>query len=61
MPTRVPLTTAEVAAALKVDRTTVRRMVEAGALTPSLKLPGRTGAYLFAAEEIDALAAERAS
>lgn len=42
------ITAAELAAQLGVDRTTVIRRVEAGAIKPVAKLPGLTGAYLFA-------------
>lgn len=55
------ITTAEVAALLGVDRRTVHRMVAAGTLSPTLKLPGRTGALLFARADVEALAVERAS
>lgn len=55
------LTTAEVARLLGVDRSAVVRMVERGELTPSRKLPGRTGAYLFPAGDVRALAEERAA
>lgn len=55
------ITTAEVAALLDVDRRTVHRMVAAGALTPTLKLPGLTGALLFDRADVEAFAAERAS
>lgn len=55
MPNLEQYTTAEVAQALGVDRSTVRRMVENGRLVPVAKLPGRTGAYLFSPESIQAL------
>lgn len=53
------LTSLEAAERLNVDRTTIRRLVQRGALTPLTKLPGRTGAYLFEAADVEALAAER--
>lgn len=53
------LTTAEVARRLGTDRKGVRRLIAAGALDP-VKLPGKTGAYLFDPSAVDALAVERA-
>jgi hypothetical protein len=44
--------TAEAAAALGVSRRQVLRLAARGDLTPTLKLPGRTGAYLFTPEAI---------
>lgn len=52
--------TAEVAEALGCNVRTVVRMVQSGSLEPSVKMPGRTGAYLFDPETVDALATERA-
>jgi excisionase family DNA binding protein len=51
-------TTAEAAAALGVHVKTVHRMVNEGRLTPLLKVPGRTGAYIFAASEVDRAVSE---
>jgi hypothetical protein len=42
------ITASEMADHLGVDRTTVIRRVDAGSLEPVAKLPGKTGAYLFA-------------
>lgn len=39
---------------LNVNRATVARMVERGDLTAAAKGPGRTGAYLFAADDVKA-------
>lgn len=53
------LTTTEVAQRLGISRNTVLQRVTYGRLKPLLKLPGRTGAYLFDAEEIDKIAASK--
>ena len=50
------LTTTQVAARLGIHRGTVLQRIAYGHLTPVAQLPGRTGAYLFDAEQIDALA-----
>lgn len=60
MPQLEQCTTKQAAEALHTDRKGVRRLVERGALVPVLKLPGLTGAYLFARADVEALAAERA-
>jgi excisionase family DNA binding protein len=52
------VTTAEVARRLDLPRREVVRLVKRGALDAK-KLPGKTGALLFAPEAVDALAAER--
>ena len=41
------LTTAQVANLLGKSVRTVNRMAEAGNLPPAIKVPGKTGAYLF--------------
>lgn len=48
--------TAEAAARLHVDRSTLTRWVRAGRITPALEVPGYRGAYLFDAVEIERLA-----
>ena len=53
------MTAAEVAARYGVTARTVNRWVHAGRLTPAQKLPTPTGAYLFKASDVEALAAER--
>ncbi len=40
---------------------TVKRYVDSGRLAPVHQLPGRTGAYLFAREDIERLARLRAA
>ena len=40
---------------------TISRYVQAGILTPSRKLPGRNGAYLFWRADVLRLAAQRAA
>jgi excisionase family DNA binding protein len=41
------MTAAQVAEVLGCSQRTIARMAEDGRLTPALKLPGETGAYLF--------------
>lgn len=53
-----PLTTTEVAARLGIARQTVLQRVRNGKLTSIGQLPGRNGALLFDAEQIDAIARE---
>lgn len=53
MPNTDHLTTAQAAEALGVSVRTVHRMVSAGTLTPTMKLPGTTGAYLLDAAEVE--------
>lgn len=60
MPTNL-MSSAEVAATLGCNVRTVTRMVPDGVLAPVQKMPGKTGAYLFDREAVEALAAERAS
>lgn len=44
---------------LGVHTRTVARWVDDGTLTPAAQAPGPRGAYLFDAEQIERLAAER--
>lgn len=58
--TPTELTTREALEVLGLaDPSSISRLVAEGHLTPTRKLPGRTGAYLFAATDIARLAAER--
>lgn len=50
----------EAAQMLGISRRALLDRVKAGTVAPALKLPGRTGAYLFDAEQIDALATDAA-
>lgn len=50
------LGTTEAAERLGVSVRTIHRLVARGHLTPATKLPGSTGAYLFAAADVAALA-----
>ena len=51
------LTTQQVAALRGVSVRTVVRWVEAGKLSAAVKIPGRTGAYLFSSDEVNGQAA----
>lgn len=57
-PHKVPdlLTVSQVADRFNVGRSTVTRMIADGRLTPTARLPGGTGAYLFDRAEIEATA-----
>lgn len=48
------LTAAELARQYGRNVRTVHRMVRSGRLSPAMKLPGRTGALLFRAEDAEA-------
>lgn len=52
-------TSSQAAEQLGTTQRYVITLVERGKLKPADKLPGRTGAYLFDADEIDAYAARR--
>lgn len=60
MQTLDALTTAQVAEVLHIDVRSVHRLVEREMLAPATKLPGRTGAFLFARADVEALVEERA-
>ena len=53
------IATREASALLGVTTRTVARWVEEGVLTPAAQAPGPRGAYLFNAEQVEALASER--
>lgn len=53
------LTTPEVASRLGVSRRSISRWAQHGKLEPLHHNPGQTGAYLFDAAQIDAMADER--
>jgi predicted site-specific integrase-resolvase len=53
------LTTRAVAERFKVTPSAVSRWVHAGHLEPMAKIPGKRGAYLFTADEVDRFARER--
>ena len=59
MPLSNLLTTRQTARRLEYTPRYVAKLAERGALEPVVKLPGRTGAYLFTAETIAAYAAGR--
>lgn len=53
--------TAEAARILGVHIATVTRLAAAGDLAVAMKLPGKTGAYLFNRSDIEAAAHDKAS
>jgi excisionase family DNA binding protein len=57
---RQPLTSKEAAERLGMSLRTFLRRVEEGAITPTHKLPGTRGAFLFDADSIDRLKNEAA-
>lgn len=54
------LTTAETAERLSVSTATINRWVRVGQLTPAVQTPGIRGARLYAPDDVDALAKNRA-
>ena len=50
------LSTAQVAQAKGVSVRTVVRWVDSGRLTPVVKMPGETGAYVFDPADVEAMA-----
>ena len=54
-------TTTEAAQRLEVTSRWVARLVQRHELEPAVKLPGKTGAYLFTTDELERYAAERAA
>lgn len=54
------LTTALVAERLGKSRDTVLRLVDAGEL-PAEKMPGKTGTFIFRADDVEAYVAKRAA
>jgi hypothetical protein len=57
----VLLSTAQAARMLGVDIRTVQRLAEAETLSSTAKLPGTTGAYVFALSDVKALKRRRAT
>ena len=53
------ISTREVAERLGVDTTTVTRRVARGEIVPAVRAPGRRGAFLFAADAVEKLAADK--
>lgn len=49
------LPSSEVCERLFIDRSTLSRWVARGKLSPAAKAPGRTGAFLFDADDVRAL------
>jgi predicted site-specific integrase-resolvase len=54
-----PIGTTEAAQRLGVDVSTISRWVASGRLKPLFRLPAKTGAMVFAPEEIERVATER--
>lgn len=46
---------------LDIDKSTLSRWVQAGILTPAVKLPGRNGAMLFDPKDVNRLCLDRAA
>jgi excisionase family DNA binding protein len=55
------LGSAEVCDALDIDRSTLSRWIKDGTAVPAMRLPGKTGAYLFSRDELDRLLDIRSS
>lgn len=53
MPDPDLLSTVEAAEIIGVERSTLSRWIDAGRITPALKLPGINGAHLFARSEVE--------
>lgn len=53
------VTTADAAAILEVHVRTVHRLTESGELNPAIKIPGKTGAYMYHRADVEALAQSR--
>ena len=60
-PPKRDITTAEACAELGINRSTISRWVALGHISPTMKLPGRTGAFLFSRSEIARVKQERAA
>ena len=59
MPTSRNVTTRDAAEQLGVHVRTLHRWVSTGLITPTLKVPGYRGAYLFNAADVERLAHTR--
>lgn len=57
------LSTSEVASRLGVSRATIINRIDAGTITPAgmIGAKGKRGTYVFTAEDVDRMAAERAA
>ena len=51
------LSSAQACDRIGIDRSTLSRWIKLGEATPAMRLPGKTGAYLFTAVEVERLAA----
>lgn len=60
MSTTTLMSTREVSTTLGLSVPSITRLVRDGHLKPAAQAPGSRGAYLFAPDEVDAYAAERA-
>jgi predicted site-specific integrase-resolvase len=58
MPLTTPgyLSSGEVCDIVGFDRSTLSRWIKDGTAVPAMRLPGKTGAYLFTPDEADRLA-----
>ncbi len=53
------LATVEACERIGIDRSTLSRWIKDGTAVPAMRLPGKTGAYLFTPAEVDRLAEYR--
>ncbi len=49
------IATVEACARIGIDRSTLSRWIKDGSAVPAMRLPGKTGAYLFAPAEVERL------
>lgn len=49
------LSTVEACERIRIDRSTLSRWIKDGTAKPAMRLPGKTGAYLFTPEEVERL------
>lgn len=55
------VSTKQVSELLRVDVRTVHRMAQSGLLPSALKIPGKTGAWMFDRTDVDRIAAQRSA
>jgi excisionase family DNA binding protein len=50
------LSTVQACERIRIDRSTLSRWIKDGTAQPAMRLPGKTGAYLFTEAEVERLA-----